>query len=240
MLKPQRKRERDVAAVELERRLRQAVKPDTLFVWFTLTFKLRLGRKRHHKRVRLPARQPLVRNVRVLNAAEPDVKMWKIAAVDDEHVLSARPDPKVLSPLYAVEGVAEPARLPENEPVDAAVRVLNFCGSRLLGNRSRRRTNPERLVSVVAVHDFNPRTFTRKPRPDVHSIVALPERVSFSEFERQWHQAVKREQRRFVYKRVDLQRVEHLARVVDYCANPKKSEAGNPIAYVHLPTEPTE
>jgi hypothetical protein len=214
--------------------IRRATTPDSTFVWLDITYKLERKTPRH---VRLPARKPLVRQSKVLNAVEPEASTWKIDRIEDDHVQSVRVrsarQARSLADAakYNVAGVYRDY-LPIAEPARAAIGIVNWMGTRFFKGRSRRANNPERLVCVIGVHDL---TNNGDPcRPHVHLVIRLPEGVSLDAFASEWKRALDREP--FAYRRTTLEPVEDLSGAVDYIADPAKSSIRTPIVYVHLPT----
>jgi hypothetical protein len=217
-------------ALELERGIRGLTNAETKFLWCDLTFKVERAIRK--KRVRKPARSPLIRNRPVFNLAEPHVKTYKIARIDDSHILSARCTQRRKSSSwkraaqYNVQGT-RPDYLPSNGPIVSVVRVVDFISRRLFKGRSRRKTNPERLICVVALHDRN--EYGAPCRPHVHLIVALPNRVDLPDFLKVWRRAIRREP--FAYRRAPVEPLRDLGSALRYIANPMKSSTGNPLVY---------
>lgn len=118
----------------------------------------------------------------------------------------------------------------------SVIRLVNFMSTRLFRGASRRKTNPQRLACVIAVHDRD--ADGEECRPHIHLVAALPSGFPMSAFEKVWTRALAREP--FVYRRSTLEPVDDLRAALKYLANPIKSSAGAPIVYLPSSTHSAE
>ena len=125
--------------------------------------------------------------------------------------------------------------LPKNEPVKAAVRVINFLNRHCFKGRSRRATNPEKFTAPACLHDLN--AARDKCRPHLHVLVALPASVTVAEFTTVLRNAVERET--FINRRLLVEPAHDLARSVFYNANPDKHSDRSPVIILHHPRPST-